>query len=123
MAKRKIKPNQLSSVVGDILADFSSEVEDDLAKNKRQQAIEARRMLKKTSPKLTGDYSKGWAYRKNGSAYVVYNKTDWQLTHLLEDGHKKVGGGFVEPIKHIEPVADQVMDKFVSEMVRSVRTW
>jgi hypothetical protein len=60
--------------------------------------------LRETSPKNTGEYAKGWAARKEGPGrYVVYNKKKPQLTHLLEHGHAKAGGGRVEGRPHIKP--------------------
>lgn len=64
--------------------------------------------LRETSPKDTGEYAKGWAARKEGPGrYVVYNKKKPQLTHLLEHGHAKVGGGRVEGRPHIKPAEER----------------
>jgi hypothetical protein len=53
--------------------------------------------LKEKSPKRTGKYAKGWrsTVRKEsavGAEVVVHNKI-YRLTHLLEKGHAKRGGG------------------------------
>lgn len=53
--------------------------------------------LRNISPKSSesprrGRYAKGWRWSaesgagRTGEVYI-YNQTDWQLTHLLEDGH------------------------------------
>ena len=53
--------------------------------------------LKNTSPvsnrgNRRGKYARGWRFKfedgagRTGETYI-YNQTDWQLTHLLEDGH------------------------------------
>lgn len=64
--------------------------------------------LRETSPKDTGEYAKGWTARKEGPGrYVVYNKKKPQLTHLLEHGHAKAGGGRVEGIPHIKPAEER----------------
>ena len=68
----------------------------------RQAAQFTEEVLHRTSPKMTGNYADGWAWtdksllgRKSrrggvwqGGNYIVYNATDWQLTHLLEYGHE-----------------------------------
>lgn len=64
--------------------------------------------LRETSPKNTGEYAKGWTARKEGPGrYVVYNKKKPQLTHLLEHGHAKAGGGRVEGRPHIKPAEER----------------
>ena len=69
--------------------------------------------LRETSPKDTGEYAKGWTARKEGQGrYVVYNKKKPQLTHLLEHGHAKRGGGRVEGRPHIKPATDRHIPQF-----------
>lgn len=64
--------------------------------------------LRETSPKKTGEYAKGWTYRKEApGSYRVYNKKKPQLTHLLEHGHAKRGGGRVEGRPHIKPAKER----------------
>lgn len=69
--------------------------------------------LRETSPKDTGEYAKGWTARKEGPGrYVAYNKKKPQLTHLLEHGHAKRGGGRVEGRPHIKPAVDRHIPQF-----------
>lgn len=64
------------------------------------------------TPRLTGDYAAGWKRSRVRGKWIVHNKTDYQLTHLLEKGHAKVGGGRVRAYVHIAPIARKVVDKF-----------
>ena len=48
--------------------------------------------LRKDSPvneagNRAGRYARGWRYETDNGETWIYNATDWQLTHLLEDGH------------------------------------
>ena len=73
--------------------------------------------LREISPKKTGEYAKGWTAKKEGPGrYVVYNKKKPQLTHLLEHGHAKRGGGRVEGRPHIKPAEE----RHVSQLERKI---
>lgn len=75
--------------------------EAQLAENLAHVTKSAQAKLKKRSRKKTGEYAKGWRVSKPkpiegvGASSVVYNTTKPSLTHLLEKGHAKIGGGRV----------------------------
>lgn len=86
---------------------------------------EGAKMLRETSPvnpkgSQPGRYAKGWTYEKGKRTRnfkctgVIRNKTDPQLTHLLEYGHPLVRNGKVvgnvEPKEHIREVAEWCAD-------------
>jgi len=109
-----------------ILQEYAEEIEDGLADAEKKVAQNGAAELRKTSPK--GKYKGGGSYAKNWSAkklkdggYVIYNRKRYQLTHLLEKGHAKVGGGRVSGIPHIQPVEEQVIREFEREVERVIR--
>ena len=72
--------------------------------------------MKNTSPVKSGSYAKGWGVKRLGDMdIVVHNRTDYQLTHLLENGHvirnKKGTYGRTHGIKHIQPVEEWAVDE------------
>lgn len=73
--------------------------------------------IKASSPVKTGDYKGGWTYKKDGFRYIVHNRTNYQLTHLLEFGHAKVSGGRVSGKAHIRP-AELTAIRMFEEAVR-----
>ena len=85
-------------------------------------------LLRSTSPKgsphLRG-YAEGWTTKKGRGEVIVYNKTNWQLTHLLEDGHvvrnKKGTYGRARAIKHIEPAEKQAAEDFYVRISRGIK--
>ena len=99
--------DQLGSEISKALEDYTEDVEHALEKTKKELANTAVRKLKQTSPKRTGRYAAGWTKKKRGKAIIVHNK-HYQLTHLLEKGHAKRGGGRVAARVHIAPVEKEV---------------
>ena len=105
-----------------ILNEYSQEVKDATESAMDITAKEAVAKLKATSPrakrgKHPGRYAKGWRVKKDGKmTCVVHNATDYQLTHLLENGHeiKNQFGtyGRTRAIKHIKPVEEWCKSEF-----------
>lgn len=121
-----IKSEQLRDAIMEALSDYRNEVNEGMRKAIKKQANEDVRELKTTSPKKTGKYAAGWAQKvveNNASTYdvVVYNKAKPSLTHLLENGHAKVNGGFVPGIQHIKPVEEESNDKILEKVEEIIR--
>lgn len=86
------------------------EVSEDLVSNLKQHP----------SPKLTGDYRKGWRAKRVGDKFIIHNKTEYRLTHLLENGHAKRSGGRVEGIPHIRPAEQEAINEFLQRIERAI---
>lgn len=75
---------------------------------------------------ITGDYRKGWTRKKvvegGEVTYIIYNKNKPSITHLLEKGHAKRGGGRVSAKPHIRPTYDKLipqMEKNIEKIIRN----
>lgn len=102
----------------EILDHASKEVREATQRAGEITAKEAVQKLKNTSPKSEPHnrrYAEGWAQKKEHEGagvqtVIVYNRTNPQLTHLLENGHMIVNQhgtyGRTQAIKHIEPVEE-----------------
>ena len=111
----------LSDSIVKALAEYTDEIEKGLEVEKKSVAEKAVQTLKTTSPKKTGKYAKGWASKKDGTTYVVFNKTVPQLTHLLEYGHAKANGGRVAGKPHIRPVEEEVIKDFTEGVEKVIK--
>ncbi|MCM1273196.1 MAG: HK97 gp10 family phage protein [Clostridium sp.] len=122
----KIKPDRLAKEVQSIFSSFEHGVETAVDKAADKVAKGAVKKLKATSPKgHRGKYKKGWKMKKTGKeGTYVYNE-EYQLTHLLENGHEIVINGEVrghaDAIPHIAPVEEYVQEEFVDEFERQVK--
>lgn len=116
-----VKMDSLAAAIAEALEEFQDEVMEDVKESIHDAEKLCVKELKTTSPTLTGDYAKGWrskvAYESATDIRVqVYNKTDYQLTHLLEDGHAKVNGGRVDGTPHIGPAAEKAGDRLLKDI-------
>lgn len=77
----------------------------------------------------TKNYSKGWKVQMQpNKPYLaegyVWNKTNWQLTWLLENGHfivnKQGGVGWASPHAHITPTYKQTSEEFQRAMLKEL---
>lgn len=124
---QKVKIDAVSETINEMLELYSKDVDEVVQEALPKVGKETVKELKQTSPKRTGDYAKGWTQKvekeRLGSKLTVYNKTRYQLTHLLEKGHAKVSGGFVPGKPHIKPAQDKAERKameIIKEGIQSV---
>lgn len=123
---KAIKPETFAKAVKDYLEIYVEDIQEDVEEVSNQIGKEARDELKQTSPKKTGKYAKGWTVRKdkkNKNYYTVkvWNKTSYQLTHLLEFGHATRNGGRTRAIPHIRPVEEKYKKEFEKILKEKIR--
>lgn len=124
---KTIKPDDLSKVVMDYLENYREDIQEDVEECTDKVTKEARDELKKTSPQgHRKRYYKGWSVKlqkKHKLRYekVIWNKTDYQLTHLLEFGHATRNGGRTKAIPHIRPVEEKYNQKFVDLLEKKIK--
>ena len=113
-----INLTDLSSNIADQLGIYARDKQELINIKTTEIAKKAIKMLEEKSPKKTGEYAKSWRISKDQGKIVIYNK--WgSLTHLLEKGHAKRGGGRVSEKVHIRPVSDWIYDE-VTKQVKEI---
>lgn len=53
---------------------------------------------------------------KNKYVVKIHNKTNYQLTHLLEFGHATKNGSRTKAQPHIRPIEEEYSEKFEDEL-------
>lgn len=124
----RVKGNglDLTSAVNDLLMQYGDAINDVVADVLPIVAKDTVRMLNSVSPHRTGKYSKGWRVldwrkSKNYTGVTVHNKDRYQLTHLLELGHARRGGGRVDAYEHIGPVDEWAKNKLLEDVAMKIR--
>lgn len=115
-----IKINDLAKEINKTLSEYANGVGEEMEKVAEKVAKKGVKTLRLRSPEDTGDYAKGWRVTKVNKTLVVNNKL-YQLTHLLENGHAKVGGGRVAPRVHIAPVEKEMINEFVEGVEEAIK--
>ena len=132
MSQVKCKIQDLGKVVSDILDEYGDdiakgvkEVVPKVAKIAQQEVKEASPVRKYGGKK--GRYKKGWAVKEEITShlrtdFIVHNRTDYQLTHLLEKGHVLIRGGREQgrtsAIVHIAPAEEHAIKNLEEAIVR-----
>lgn len=114
----------LVAEINETLDDFYQVVRDEFEGAAKDVAEEAAQQLRAVQWKTkTGkNYSRGWRVKKERwGTYIVHNSTNYQLTHLLENGHAVVNakgdtGKRASAHKHIEPVYEWVQGELEREI-------
>ena len=119
------KTGSVSVQMKELLNEVDKNVQNSAKRNIDSVAKECVQRLKNTSPVKTGSYAKGWGTKRQGDMdVVVHNRTDYQLTHLLENGHvirnKKGTYGRAPAHQHIKPVEDWAIDELPRRIIEDI---
>lgn len=116
--------DQLAVKITQAIADYTDDVVQAIEVEVETTANAVLEDIKANAPRRTGEYAKGWTRRKGrtpGSiSYTIHNRSKPQLTHLLEHGHAKRGGGRVEGRPHIGPAVDRhipAMERRIEQII------
>jgi hypothetical protein len=129
MSKKKVSVDQLSAEFTKIISDYTDEKAEEVKSAVKDVSKSCLNEIKQNSPRLTGDYKKGWRRRtafesRQDLRVEIYNKTNYQLTHLLEFGHVIKNGthreyGTVSGRPHIRP-AEQRAEQELEKRIKAV---
>jgi hypothetical protein len=130
----KVNTDGFAAEINRQLTLYGTEVTKRVKKACKTVADETKAEIVSNSPKHTGDYKKGWqrttAFEDaNGVRYLIKNKTDWRLTHLLEYGHAmvvkkgtaKVTVGRIEGKPHIRPAELKAKTELTQRIKEAVK--
>lgn len=113
---KKCSYEEFAELLSDTLIGYCDEVTDGVKDSIREAAKETLAKIKQDSPQLTGSYKKGWANEVSYEGVydlriTVHNRTDYQLTHLLEHGHLSRNKKLVGMRIHIKPAEEYAAEK------------
>ena len=111
----------LAKQINNQLERYATLVRGEVEKATDDVTKEAVQEIKAASPVETGAYKAGWTRKKVPNGYIIHNKTNYQLTHLLEHGHAKRSGGRVAGKVHIRPAEERANKRFEERIEKAVK--
>ena len=111
--------NNFANEITKILRDYTEDVEQGMEEARDKIAKDTVKTLKQTSPENTGKYKKSWKVKTDGTKKIIHNTVP--ITHLLEHGHAKVGGGRVAPRVHIRPAEEKAIKEYIEATENLIR--
>ena len=114
---RTIQIDELAEVINEGLKEYADLATEDVKAAVRKSAKAVKDQINGSAPVRTGRYAKSWkvkttAESANGLEQTVYSPNRYMLSHLLEKGHAKRGGGRVRAIPHIAPAEEMGIEMF-----------
>lgn len=130
MDTRIIRPEEFQKAVIKSLAEYGDRVLDDIETEVKTIGRQTAKALKGSAP-AGGSYAKGWSHKvRKGGVYklsdTVYNRTDYQLTHLLEKPHatgRYKGGSYPKKVDYTGTIARieaEYTNKFYQEVLEKI---
>ena len=114
---RTIQIDELADVINEGLKEYADLATEDVKSAVRKSAKAVKDQINGSAPVRTGRYAKSWkvkttAESANGLEQTVSSPNRYMLSHLLEKGHAKRGGGRVRAIPHIAPAEEMGIEMF-----------
>ena len=119
--------------IKEILEEYSDDIQEAITEEAEKVAKDGQKELKNTRNTYkvrTGKYNNGWRVKtEKGRGYIkciIHNATNYQLTHLLENGHRIVGRdgrikGNTRKFIHIKPVEEKSVKTFERNVEQIIR--
>ncbi len=127
------KPENLQKALNEYLENYVEDITEDVEDTTNSVVKEAKQELVQTSPRSGvargTKYYKGWAIKTGGKtrkrkyySKVIWNKTNYQITHILENGHhKRDGTGWVEAQPHIGKIQEKYGAEFADLIEKKIK--
>ena len=107
----------LADAINEGLKEYADLATEDVKKAVKKSAKAVKDQINGSAPVRTGRYANSWKVKTTAESstsleQTVYSPSRYMLTHLLEKGHAKRGGGRVRAIPHIAPAEEMGIELF-----------
>ena len=118
--------DNFSSVVKKELEEYCDFTAEEVKAIVSEVGENVKKEIMEKAPVDTGAYRKSWRVSKEKEtatslSVVVHSEKHYRLTHLLEKGHAKRGGGRVAARVHIAPAEASAEKQLMEKIERSLK--
>ena len=119
-----IRPEQFEKAVMKALSDYGDRTTEMLEAETKSISRQTVKAIKGSAP-AGGQYARGWSHKaQKGGPYklsdTVYNRTDYQLTHLLEKPHATGRGGHYPKNVNYTGTLARIEEEFTNKYMEEV---
>lgn len=112
MADQRVTVDQMADAIMDGLLEYAELATDTMKDCVKKAGNTVKKETQANAPVKSRRYKKSWAVKRQKETsttleMVVHSRNRYQLTHLLEKGHAKRGGGRVKALPHIGPAEEK----------------
>ena len=109
---QRVSVDRMADAIMDGLMEYAELATDVMKGCVKKAGNTVKKETQAGAPVRTGKYKRSWAVKRqretsNVLEVVVHSRDRYQLTHLLEKGHAKRGGGRVKAVPHIAPAEEK----------------
>ena len=127
MSNQNVSIEDFSAVVKRGLEEYCEFSAEEVKQIVGEVGENVKKEIMEKAPVDTGAYRKSWRVSKEKEtatslSVVVHSEKHYRLTHLLEKGHAKRGGGRVAARVHIAPAEANAEKQLLEKIERKLKT-
>ena len=108
---RTISIDEMAAAINEGLEEYANLSAEGVKSAVKKTSKAVKDQINGSAPVRTGRYAKSWKVKTTAESsqsleQTVYSPNRYMLSHLLEKGHAKRGGGRVRAIPHIAPAEE-----------------